>query len=160
MLPEILTTAPTSHGMDEYTYLVNVEGAVVRDGEYLLVERAADEEHAAGLLGFPGGKVETVPGADGPIEATARRELREEVGIEVGAVEYAHSRSFEMDTGAACVNIVTLCEHEDGEARARSPEEVAAAHWLTPEEIMNHEAAPGSLKRDVERLETHRRQRG
>ena len=54
--------------MDEYTYFVNVEGAVVRDGEYLLVERAAAEEHAAGLLGFPGGKVETVSGVDGPIE--------------------------------------------------------------------------------------------
>ena len=68
--------------------------------------------------------------------ATARRELREEVSIDVGAVEYVHSRSFETDTGAACVNIVTLCENEDGKARVRSPEEVAAVHWLTPEEIM------------------------
>jgi len=146
--------------MDEYTYLVNVEGAVVRDGEYLLIERAADEEHAAGLLGFPGGKVETAPGVEAPIEATVRRELREEVGIEVVAVEYVHSRIFETKVGAACFNVVTLCEHEDGEARVRSPEEVAAVHWLTPEEIASHEAAPGFLERDVERLETHRRQRG
>ena len=106
------------------------------------------------------GRSRRYPASTEPIEVTARREFREEAGIEVGAVEYVHSRSFETDTGAACVNIVTLCENEDGEARVQSPEEVAAVHWLTPEEIMNHEAAPGFLERDVERLETHRRQRG
>ncbi|WP_254839513.1 NUDIX domain-containing protein [Natronomonas marina] len=142
--------------MDEYTYVVNVEGAVVRDGAYLLVERAADEEHAAGLLGFPGGKVETDPGVDAPIEATARRELREEVGIEVGDVEYVHSRTFETDTGAACLDIVTRCEHVGGEARPRSPEEVAAVHWLTPAEIEARDAAPAFLEGDVERLERAR----
>jgi ADP-ribose pyrophosphatase YjhB (NUDIX family) len=47
---------------------VNVEGAVVRDGEYLLVRRAGDEEHASGLLGFPGGKVEQPPGCENSIE--------------------------------------------------------------------------------------------
>ena len=61
--------------MDAPTYVVNVEGAVVRDSEYLLIERAADEEHAAALLGFLGGKVGTVPGINGPIGTTARREL-------------------------------------------------------------------------------------
>lgn len=80
--------------MEDYTHVVNVEGAVVRDGEHLLVERAADEAHAGGLLAFPGGKVEPPPDGDASIEATVRRELSEEVGVEVGTVEYVHSRTF------------------------------------------------------------------
>jgi 8-oxo-dGTP diphosphatase len=118
--------------MEEYTDVVNVEGAVVRNGEYLLVERAADEEHAAGLLAFPGGKVEQPPGGDATIGTTARRELREEVG----AVEYVRSRTFEA-AGTPCVNVVTICEYAGGEASVREPEEVAAVHWLSPDVDLN-----------------------
>ncbi|AFK18274.1 NUDIX domain-containing protein [Haloferax mediterranei ATCC 33500] len=143
--------------MDQYAYVVNVEGAVARDGKYLLIERAPEEEHAAGVLAFPGGKVEQSPGHTAPIEATARRELNEEVGIEVGAVEYVLSRTFEA-VGTQCINVVTLCEYEGGEAHARAPEEVAAAHWLSPEEIRDHDDAPEYLKEDIEDIEAYRRE--
>jgi 8-oxo-dGTP diphosphatase len=142
--------------MDEHAYVVNVEGAVVRDGEYLLVERAAEEDHAAGTLAFPGGKVEQAPPGDAPVEATVRRELSEEVGIEVGAVEYSHSRTFETDTGVQCLNIVTRCRYESGTASPREPEEVAAVHWLGAEELGSHDDVPGFLWRDIERIESQR----
>ncbi|WP_396610600.1 NUDIX domain-containing protein [Haloferax sp. S1W] len=141
--------------MDQYAYVVNVEGAVVRDGTYLLIERSEAEEHAAGMLAFPGGKVEQSPGETAPIEATAQRELDEEVGVEVGAVEYVLSRTFEA-AGTQCLNVVTLCEYEGGEAHARAPEEVAAVHWLSPEEIRDHDDAPEYLKEDIEALEALR----
>lgn len=98
--------------MDAPTYVVNVDGAVERDGEYLFIERAANEDHASGLLAFPGGKLEAPPGSDDAIAATARRELAEEVGVEVGAVEFVTSRTFEADDGALCLNVVTLCEYQ------------------------------------------------
>lgn len=79
-----MTGTDVSRDMTVPTYVVNVEGAVVRDDEYLLIERAAAKEHASGSLSFPGGKVEQSPGGDATIEATARCELAEEVGIEVG----------------------------------------------------------------------------
>lgn len=139
--------------MDAEPYVVNVEGAVVDGGEYLLIERAADEEHAAGSLAFPGGKVENPPEGEDAIEATARRELREEVGIEVGAVEYVHSRTFVADDGTPCLNVVTRCEHVGGEPRVREPGEVAAVHWVTPEELRDRDDVPGFLVRDVERIE-------
>ncbi|MFC7202185.1 NUDIX domain-containing protein [Haloferax namakaokahaiae] len=141
--------------MDEYAYIVNVDGAVVRDDEYLLIERGADEEHAPGMLAFPGGKVETSPGETYSFEVTARRELREEVGIEVGEVEYVLSNTFEADDGTPCLNVVTLCEYERGEAHPRASDEVAAVHWLTAEEIRERDA-PEFLVEYVERLEEHR----
>ncbi len=142
--------------MHEYAYVVNVEGAVVRDGEYLLVERGGEEVHASGTLAFPGGKVEQSPPGDDTFETTARRELREEVGVEVGSVEYVLSTTFEADTGAEVVNVVTRCEYVGGEARPRDPDEVAAVHWLSPTEIRAHEDAPDYLVEYVERVEEHR----
>jgi len=142
--------------MEEYAYVVNVEAAVVRDGQYLCIERATDEDHAAGALAFPGGKVEQEPRTTDTIEATARREVGEEVGVEVGAVSYVRSRTFETDGGTACLNVVTRCEYEGGDARPLEPAEVAAVHWLAPREIADHEAAPPYLEADVEAVETHR----
>jgi len=142
--------------MDEYAYVVNVEAAVVRDGEYLCIERSADEDHAAGLLAFPGGKVELEPGTADTIEATARREVMEEVGVEVGTVTYVRSRTFETDGGIPCLNVVTRCAYEGGDARPLEPAEVAAVHWLSPGEIAAHDDAPPYLEADVEAVETHR----
>lgn len=87
--------------MDEYTYLVNVDGVVVRDDEYFLIERGADEDHASGLLAFPGGKVEQPPVGEDTIETTVTRELYEEVGVEVETVDYVLSTTFETDDGSS-----------------------------------------------------------
>jgi len=82
--------------MDDYALVVNVDAAVVRGDDYLVIERGSAEDHAAGTLAFPGGKVE--PGADGDaLRETARREVREEVGVETGAVEYVTSNTFTAD---------------------------------------------------------------
>jgi 8-oxo-dGTP diphosphatase len=147
--------------MDEYAHVVNVDGAVARardDGsmEYLLVERSEDEDHAAGLLGLPGGKLEPEPGTDHAVEATVRREIEEEVGVAVGEVAYVCSGTFETDTGHQCLNVVTLCEYEGGEARAREPEEVAAVHWLTLDDLRAREDVPGFTETYVERADAVR----
>ena len=137
--------------MTDYDYVVNVDGVVVRDDEYLLIERGADEDHAPGVLGLPGGKLEAPPGTDDAIEATARRELAEEVGIEVGSVEYVCSGTFETDTGRQCLNVVTRCEYTGGEPAPQDPEEVAAVHWLTRQEIETRDDVPAFTERYVER---------
>ncbi|PSQ19941.1 NUDIX hydrolase [Halobacteriales archaeon QS_8_69_26] len=147
--------------MEEYAHVVNVEGVVVRDGEYLLVERSPAANHATGSLAFPGGKVEHPPDEDGDaVEATAVRELREEVGLAVGGVQYVHSRTFEADDGTPCINVVTLCEDVEGEAHPRATDEVTAVHWLPPGAIRAREDVPSFLERDVDRVEALRRNRG
>ncbi|MFB6139589.1 MAG: NUDIX hydrolase [Halosimplex sp.] len=142
--------------MDEYGYVVNVDGVVARGDEYLLIERGADEDHAPGTLGLPGGKLEAPPGTDHALETAARREIEEEVGVAVGTVEYVCSGTFEADTGHECLNVVTLCEYEGGEARARATEEVAAVRWLTLAEIREHGDVPAYTETYVERAEADR----
>lgn len=140
--------------MDEYAYIVNVDGVVVRDEKYLLIERSDDEEHAAGMLSFPGGKVEQAPGNDNPIESTASRELYEEVGVEVGHVEYVLSSTFRADDGTQCINIVTLCEYKSGEPFPRASGEVAAVQWLSADEILERNS-PEFLKQYIEQIEKY-----
>jgi len=144
--------------MRDHAYVVNVDGAVVEDGEYLLIERGADKAHASELLAFPGGRMEGT-GGDAPIAQTAARELYEEVGVKVGAVEYVCSSTFESNEGVRCLNVVTLCEQVGGEAHPRAEDEVAAVHWLSPDELRAHEDAPPFLVEYVERVEQFRRER-
>lgn len=132
---------------------MNVEAAISRDGEYLLVRRSDEEDHAAGEYGLPGGTVETESSDGGALEATLRREVREEVGPTVADPEYVDSTAFVTDTGESAVNVVFRCRHESGEARVADPDEVAGVEWLTPAEIRDRKVVPPWTRRSVERAE-------
>lgn len=142
--------------MQEHAYVVNVDIAVVDDDQYLFIERSQDKDHAAGMLAFPGGRVEQPPGGTETIEQTARRELSEEVGVEAESIEYIHSSTFEDDRGTRCLNIVTLCEHWEGEPTVNAPDEVASVQWLGVERIQDSEDIPPFLEAYVERIEQQR----
>jgi ADP-ribose pyrophosphatase YjhB (NUDIX family) len=138
-------------------YIVNVEAALVRDDRYLLIVRGANEAHAPGMLGLAGGKVEQ-EGADvAVLEATLRRELREEVGVEIqDEVVYVDSTAFVADDGQPVINIVFLCRHRAGDARPVAPEEVAQVVWMTAAEIFADPRTPPWLRRSVELAERRR----
>lgn len=132
-------------------YAVNVEAAIRRGDEYLLIRRSDDEEHAAGQYGLPGGTVEADESAGGVLEDALGREVREEVGLTVADPEYVDSTAFTTDTGESAVNVVFHCRHESGEAHVADPEEVAAVEWLTPAEIRERADVPPWTRRSVER---------
>lgn len=141
-------------------YVVNVEAAVVNDGDYLVIVRGEDEDHAPGTLAFPGGKVEESGAADDVLERALRREVREEVAVEVSDPEYVESKSFVADDGTNCVDLVYLCRHASGTPIAASPEEVAEVAWLSADEILDHPETPPWIRRSVERAEETRRELG
>lgn len=141
-------------------FVVNVETAVHRDGRYLLAERAATEDHAAGALSLVGGTVEREAGGEGVLAATARRELREEVGVTVAETAYVTSGQFVADGGAPVVNVVLLGRHESGEGEVREPEEVASVGWFTPEAVADHDHVPPFTRRYVAAAEERRRALG
>ena len=138
-------------------FIVNVEGAIRKDGRWLLIRRGAAEEHAAGTLALVGGKVETQGAESSILESTLRREIAEEVGVSVARdMRYAHSTSFVTDRGVPVVNVIFACFWESGEAFAASPDEVAELVWLTTEEALRRPDVPewtrDSLKRAEEAL--------
>lgn len=145
--------------MADYGFVVNVEGAVVRDDEYLFIERGAEEDHAAGLLGFPGGKVERARERDDPLEDALRREIEEGVGLAPDGVVHVTSSEFEAN-GTPCLNVVFLCRHGGDTAERREPGEVAALHWLTADEAVEMENCPPWIAGYVGRIEARRAELG
>ena len=118
------------------TFVVNVEGAVEKEGRYLMIVRGADVAHAPGALSFPGGKMEVADGPDDALESTLRREIREEVGVEIeDEVRYVYSRRFDTDDGRQVVGVTFLCRYRSGTPSA-DPAEVQDVRWMTPEEIL------------------------
>jgi 8-oxo-dGTP diphosphatase len=141
------------------TYIVNVEGAIVKNGRYLMIVRG-EQEYAPGGPSFPGGKVEGVTSADDILEKTLRREIAEETGLEVcDEMAYLRSSAFVAE-GSAVVDLVFLCRWKSGEAVAADPGEVAAVRWMTAEEATAHSDTPPWTRLSLELAEKTRLERG
>lgn len=138
-------------------YIVNVEAAVVRDGRYLMIVRSEQESHAPGTLSVPGGKVEGAGIVNNILEETARREVREEVGIEIeDELIYVESKSFVTDDGDPVVDIVFLCRYRSGEATAIDAAEVAGLSWMTAAEVAAHPKTPPWIRQSIDLAEQRR----
>lgn len=134
-------------------YIVNVE-AFISDGErYLMLIRSEQEEHAPGTLSVPGGKVEDSAPQGDILEQTVRREILEEVGIEVEKeMRYVESKLFAVASGVLVIDIVFLCRYRSGTPRITDPAEVGAIAWMRPEEILAHPKTPPWTRASLERV--------
>ena len=136
-------------------YIVNVEGAIARDEQYLMIVRGQGETHAGGTLSFVGGKVEITENASDVLEATLRREIMEEVGVQVSEMSYVQSSHF-IAGDDLVVDIVFLCRYETGEPRISNIEEVETILWLTAAEVIEHELCPPWTKSAMQRVKALR----
>jgi 8-oxo-dGTP diphosphatase len=130
-------------------YIVNVEGAIYKNKQWLLIKRSEKEEHPGGTLSLVGGKVDKEGNTTDILERTLKREIFEEVGLEVTNLRYVNSSSFVTDKGVHVVDIVFLCEHQSGVAYAKSPEEVADIVWLQTSQILEDPTLPPYLKENI-----------
>lgn len=132
-------------------YFVNVEAAIRRDGHWLIIERSKKEEHAGGLLSLVGGTVEGSGPSENSLEDTLIREVFEEIGVRIkNQMTYVRSSSFPLEDGRMVLDLVFLCEIEDGEPYIKSKDEVEAFFWMTKDEIKSHPQAPSWLIASVE----------
>ena len=131
----------------EFTYYFNPTvsaGAFLSDdaGHWLVVRRAKDP--GKGLLGIPGGFIDIGESAEGAL----RREVREEVGLEIDTVRYIGSYPnlypYKGVTYPVCDLLFT--------GRALNPEAareldgVAGIEWRTLESLREEEFAFDSMK--------------
>ncbi|MFB5267877.1 NUDIX hydrolase [Paenibacillus enshidis] len=137
-------------------FIVNVEGTIFQQDKWLLIKRSSKEEHAGGTLSLVGGKADLEGASTEILERTVRREIFEEVGIEVTEnVQFLYSSSFILDDGLPVINVVFLCEYSQGTAHCKSPDEVDEVLWMTADEIMNHPDAPPWTKESISRAAQH-----
>lgn len=117
---------------EDITQVVRVLAAIIRRGDcYLVCQRPAHKRHG-GLWEFPGGKLE--PGES--LLNAARRELKEELDVEVSAVR----DTLHIDHDAGSPFQIEFVEVEIvGEPVAVEHQRIA---WLTVEELDDLQLAP------------------
>lgn len=126
---------------DRARYEANVCVLLRREGRWLLTIRGPEVSYAPGTLGLVGGHVEPDPGPD-VLEATARREAREETGLDLTAValHYLSSALYLTDERRPVLTVTYAGELPMGEeARLADPAELSAVGWWTTAEA---EASP------------------
>jgi 8-oxo-dGTP pyrophosphatase MutT (NUDIX family) len=139
--------------------LINVEAAVYHDCRYLMMVRGDEEDHAAGMLAFPGGKLDFTVAAD-ILEATAAREVEEETGVTVGEIHYVENHSFTVPGGPPVIDVVFLCRYAAGTPTIVDPGEVAALRWMAADEILADPASPPWMAPSLRLVEQKRQALG
>jgi len=111
-------------------------------GRLLFIRRERDP--GRGMLGMPGGFVD--PGEDA--EEALRREVREEVGLEIQAVAYLASVANRYPYAGVMYSTVDLfftCRADEA-ARARALDAVTAVEWHDPASLDPAEIAFDSMR--------------
>lgn len=125
--------------MTKFLFKVNVSTVIARDGKFLVVKRADDEDIFPGLWGIPGGTVEPT---DITLEKALQRECEEEVGILIkNNVLIANNIKYEGDN--ALLYLVYKSEYLSGEPKALDG--TAEVHWFDIETIRTLELTPKTL---------------
>ncbi len=120
---------------DINTHVVAVMGIVKKGNKYLIARRSKDDPQQGGQWSFPGGKVDFQI-EENIIENTLKREILEEVGIEINDnVELIYNNSFIRVSGHHVIMLVFLCHYKSGEAQALEGQEVVK--WVSIEELID-----------------------
>lgn len=112
------------------------------DGRGLFITRA--QEPARGKLAFPGGFIDIGERAEDGL----RREVREEVGIEIGGLEFlcSHQNQYLYQTVNYPVLDFLFAAPIAAGQEARALDEVSQVQWLQPEEVAPDLLAFDSLR--------------
>lgn len=132
--------------------VVNVDVAICLRGDWVVIVRGANEEHAAGKLSLVGGCLDEDASGLDALENTARREVREEIGLDLtGPLHYVESITFTCDQGATVLNIVFAAQTSTGTPTITSPEEVAAIRHEPLQTLVDDPECPEWTRRGLQR---------
>jgi len=109
-------------------HVVFVEAWVRKGDKYLLAKRSSKDDQAAGKWAVPGGKIEMeLEGAI--VERALKREVMEEVGINIKNFKFITSRSFIRSSGHHVVAMSFAADYVSG--KALPLEDQDEVRWVT-----------------------------
>jgi 8-oxo-dGTP diphosphatase len=120
--------------VDSQLYAVTVCVLLRRGDTWLLVLRAPDVTYAPNMIGLIGGHVEVTEPEAGVLEATARREVAEEVALDLSDVPltYLESEFFITPGGERQITVTFAASARSGdEPSVNAPAELAEVGWWT-----------------------------
>ena len=120
--------------MDSETYAVTVCVLIHRGNSFLLVVRSPGVAYAPNMIGMIGGHVEVVDPERNVLEVTARREVAEEVGLDLSGVPltYLESEFFITDSGERQITVTFAGPAPSGDQPyVNAPDELVEVGWWT-----------------------------
>lgn len=134
-------------------HIVAVKAWVKKGDKYLLARRGMNEVHMPGVWSIPGGKVDDDDETVNILQETLKREVLEEVGVEItDEIDLVYNNAFKRSDGASVVGLTFLCHWKTGEAQPL--EETLEVGWFTLDELIDKEDVADFLKREIRALAT------
>ncbi|MFA5942065.1 MAG: NUDIX domain-containing protein [Candidatus Paceibacterota bacterium] len=135
-----------------FLHEVAVTAIVVKDGKYLITRRTLAKKRFPGMWTVPGGKLETHDYASLPkdsdnawynvLENVVRREVREEVGLEIRNIEYVISLAT-LDKDNMPLLVISCCaDWASGDVVLQESETDQFA-WISSEEAKDYDLIDG-----------------
>lgn len=131
---------------------VVITAILVKDGKYLITRRSPLKKRFGGRWTVPGGKLETSDYANLPkdtkeywynvLEQVLRREVKEEVGLQINNIEYVTSLATIHADGTPSLVISCMAEWENGEVTLQESETDKHA-WVSLEEAKDYDLIDG-----------------
>lgn len=129
-------------------YFVVATAIIIKEGKYLIARRSLDEEKFPGMWTVPGGTIEekdhTEENSHGlmyeVIEEALRREVKEEVGLDIGELKYLTSIVYKKKKGfVMCLSF--YAEHKSGEVVL--DDELIDHAWISLSEMKKYDLITG-----------------
>ena len=131
---------------------VVITAIIVKDGKYLITRRSKTKKRFPEMWTVPGGKLETNDYINLPkdtedywyniLEQVLRREVREEVGIEITNIEYVTSLATVHNDSNPSLVISCKADYSSGEIKLQE-EETDKFAWVSLEEAKTCELLDG-----------------
>ncbi|MFH0873952.1 MAG: NUDIX domain-containing protein [Candidatus Komeilibacteria bacterium] len=137
---------------NQYLHEVAITAIIVKDSKYLITRRSPNKKRFPGLWTVPGGKMEANDYLQLPkdtefywynvLERTLRREIKEEVGIEIDNIEYVTSLATVHPDGSPSLVISCVADYVSGEIKLQEEENDQFA-WVNLEEAKKYQLLDG-----------------
>jgi len=131
---------------------VVITAIIVRDSKYLITRRAPNKKRFPGKWTVPGGKLETADYVNLPkdtenywynvLERVLKREVKEEVGLEIKNVEYVTSLATVHEDGAPSLVVSCVADYSSGKVELQE-EETDKYEWVSVEEAKSFDLIDG-----------------
>ena len=131
--------------MSNYQLFRIVTSAVIHnnDGKFLLAQRSAKDSNLPNFWAIPAGHVEFDQTNVETLEDNLKREVMEEIGVEINNIQYLDSNGW-VDPEYKKITIAFLCTIKSGEPKPL--DETQAVKWLSFSELEKLNLAPNVLR--------------
>jgi len=137
---------------NQYLHEVAITAIVVKDNKFLICRRSPNKKRFPGMWTVPGGKMEVDDYLKMPkdtefywynvLERTLRREVKEEVGIDIDNIEYVTSLATVHADGYPSLVISCMADYVSGDVMLKQDESDQYA-WVSLAEAKSYQLLDG-----------------